>query len=134
MAASLPRVVLDTNVVVSSFWGGLPQQVVEYWFSERYALLMSPCILAEYQSTLERLLPHSLAVSRFLHAVYLKALSIQPKERIRIVHQDPADDRFLECALAGKADYLVSGDKHLLQLRTFRRIPILTVRVFLDKL
>ena len=134
MPAPLAHVVLDTNIIVSSFWGGLPRHVVEGWLAERYALLISPPVLAEYQATLERLLPHSQAVSRFLHAVYLKALSIHPKEELNVIHQDPADNRFLECALAGEADYIVSGDQHLLRLKSFRQIPILTARAFLEKL
>ena len=47
---------------------------------------------------------------------------------------DPDDDRVLECAVAGRADYIVSGDRHLLKLGSYDDIPILTVRQFLNKI
>ncbi len=46
--------------------------------------------------------------------------------------EDPDDDRVLECAVAGKADYVVSGDRHILKLSSYEGIPILTVRQFMD--
>ena len=134
MPVALPRVVLDTNVVVSSFWGGVPARVVEAWLQGRYVLLISPRVLAEYQMTLERLLPDSPGVLRFLHAVYLRAIATNPSQRVHAVRQDPADNRFLECAVAGKASYLVSGDQHLLRLRQFRGIRILSPKEFLGQL
>ncbi len=121
-------------MVVSSFWGGLPQKVVEAWFGERYILLISPSVLAEYQEVLEELLPGSSSVPRFLHAVYLKAIAVQPKERLEVIRADPDDNRFLECAMAGRADFLVSGDRHLLELKKFRGISILLARGFLEKM
>lgn len=132
MPAGPPRVVLDTNVVVSAAWGGVPWRVVEAWLAGRYLLLISPAILAEYQATLARLHPGSEAAARVLYAVYLKAITVTPRERLAVVRQDPSDDRFLECALAGRAHALVSGDRHLLSLRAFRGIPIVTPRAFLE--
>ena len=84
--------VLDINVLVSAFWGGVPQRVIKAWLKGRYLLLVSPPILMEYHATLERLLPASPAVARFLHALYLKTLAIHPKERVHVIHQDPSDD------------------------------------------
>lgn len=132
MPVGLPRVVLDTNVVVSAAWGGVPWRVVEAWLAGRYLLLISPAILAGYQVTLARLHPGSEAAARVLYAVYLKAVTVTPRERLTVVRQDPSDNRFLECALAGHAQSLVSGDRHLLSLRTFRGIPIVTPRAFLE--
>jgi len=121
-------------VVISAAWGGIPRQVVDAWFAERYVLLITPAVLAEYHKIFERLLPRSLAASRFLHAVYLKAVAVHPTERAYVVRHDPTDDRFLECAMAGRADYLVSGDHHLLQIGRFRETKILTPRAFLGAL
>jgi len=53
-------------------------------------------------------------------------------ESLAIIKDDPDDDRVLECAVAGHADYIVSGDRHLLKLGSYDSIPILTVRQFLD--
>lgn len=132
MAAGGRRVVLDTNVVVSSFWGGVPGEVVTAWFAGRYTLLISAPMLAEYHATLARLLPETPPIAHFLHAVYLRAVTVTPRERLTVVRQDPSDDRFLECAVAGRAHCLVSGDRHLLSLRVFHGIPIVTPRAFLD--
>jgi uncharacterized protein len=49
-----------------------------------------------------------------------------------VIEDDPDDNRVLECALAGEADYMVSGDRHLLKFGSYERIPILTVRQFMD--
>ena len=132
MPAALPRVVLDTNVVISAFWGGIPGKTLQAWFEERYIFLISPPILSEYQAVLKRLLPDSAETPRFLHAVYLKAVAVQPPNRLNVIQQDPADNRLLECAQAGKADYIVSGDQHLLRLKSFDRVRILTPRAFLE--
>ena len=134
MAVSLPRVVLDTNVVVSAFWGGLPRDVVLAWLNGKYTLLISAPILAEYHEVLERIHPGSPAAARFLHAVYLKGISVDPKTKLHVVRQDPDDDRFLECTVAGKARALVSGDQHLLRLKSFRGVRIQTPRAFLATL
>jgi predicted nucleic acid-binding protein len=53
---------------------------------------------------------------------------------VTVIATDPSDDKFLEAALEGKADCIVSGDKHLLALKAFRGIPILTARKFIERL
>lgn len=61
------------------------------------------------------------------------AIMVQPQEQITFVATDPTDNKFLEAAVAGSADVIVSGDKRdLLPLQTFRSIPIVTVRTFLE--
>lgn len=105
---------------------------MDAWLAGRYTLLVSPPILAEYQATLERLLPGSLAAETFLHAVYVKAIAVNPTETIHAIRRDPSDNRFLECAVAGGADVIVSGDQHLLRLKQFRQVLIVTPRAFLE--
>lgn len=56
---------------------------------------------------------------------------LNPQKTIRIIAQDPADNRILECALAAGADFIVSGDKHLLRLGRFKDISILSPREFI---
>ena len=58
---------------------------------------------------------------------------VEPKMRINIIKKDPDDDKILECDYEGKADLIVSGDKHLLQLKNFKGIEIVTAREFLDR-
>lgn len=59
---------------------------------------------------------------------------VLPVERIHAIDADPTDDKFLECALTGRCDYIVSGDRHLLDLRSYRNVEILTVAAFLERL
>jgi len=66
--------------------------------------------------------------------VFHKAEFFIPTEAVAAVSADPKDDRFLEAAIAGDADLIVSGDRHLLDLRSFRGTPIVTARDLLNRL
>jgi len=55
---------------------------------------------------------------------------VEVKEKISLIQEDPADNKFLECALDGRADYIVSGDSHLLGVGQYQAIQILSVRQF----
>ena len=59
--------------------------------------------------------------------------AIKPRSRLRVVKRDPSDDKFLECAVAGKAGIIISGDKDLLSLGRYRRILILSPTQFFDQ-
>lgn len=63
-----------------------------------------------------------------------KAEFVTPTETIKVVQADPSDDKFLEAAIEGKANYIISGDNHLLDLKNFHEIPIITAREFIDML
>jgi uncharacterized protein len=60
------------------------------------------------------------------------ALIVTPGIVLEVIKEDPDDDRVLECAVAGEADYVVSGDRHLLKLGSYDGTPIVTVRQFMD--
>ena len=68
-----------------------------------------------------------------IRAIQDLTLIVQPHSHLSVC-RDESDNRVLECAVDGQADYLVSGDIHLLELQTFRGVDILTVRDFLDLL
>ncbi len=59
------------------------------------------------------------------------AVMIEPEERVNIIRHDPSDNRVLECAIAGEATHIVTGDKHLLDLKSIRDIPIIVPAMFL---
>jgi len=137
------RVVLDTNVFVSSLLStqGLPAQVLHAWREGRYMLVTSPPIIAEIVEVLEspRISKKYLIGQEDIeHLVdLLKTDTILVPGRTAVkgsVPQDPRDEIFLACAIDAKADCIVSGDRHLLDLRTYRGIPILTVNEFAEKL
>ncbi len=132
------KVVFDTNVVASaSFWRGTPFDCLAAWAEGRCVAVVSPELLAEYHETIEELrqeYPQHKAVE-WVKALTESAELIFPTERAKGATPDPADEMVLECALAGEADYLVSGDKkHLLPLRQFRDISIVNPAEFLRRL
>ena len=122
----MPRVVVDTNVLVSSFFGGKPREVMELWRDGQFVLCLSDDILAEYLEVLARFAHAKQEAQAFLAMVSEgeRVAFVTPRERIREVVADPEDNRFLECAVTAEAEMIVSGDRHLLGLREFRGIPI----------
>lgn len=130
------RVVLDTNVFASSALGGQIGAINAAWRASQFTLIMSDVIFSEYIDVLSRPKLHLTAeiVSAIIARVQRKAEFVTSTEIITAVEADPTDNKFLEAALEGQADYVVSGDRHLLDLKTFRSIPILTAREFIERL
>ncbi len=130
------RVVLDTNVLISALlFTGISSDLVPLWQKATITVLLSREILDEYLRVL--------AYPKFqLSEGEIKSLIeeellpfvqvIKPGTRIRVVERDPSDNKFLECAVAGKADVLISGDKALLAIRHYRRVRIQTPSRFLE--
>src|SRR5688500_6150482 len=122
------RVVVDTNVVISRYMSptSAPAAVLLLWERNMFELVVSPVVLAEYDRVLRepdirryhRKSDAELAaiIQRFRGA----AIQVEPSHPLAIIKDDPDDDRLLECAVAGKADYIVSGDKHLLVLGSYQ--------------
>lgn len=128
------RVVLDTNVLVSAFVfpGGAPEAVFRLGLEGRIALVSSRPLLSE----LGRVLGEKFAwdEDRVEEAVaQVLRLSALPEivETVSEVAADPDDDRVLEAALAGEVDAIVSGDRHLLRLGSWRGIRVLGPTDFL---
>lgn len=132
------KVVFDTNVVVSaSFWRGAPFDCLAAWAQGRFEVVVSPSLLAEYHETTQELrkdYPNRQCVP-WTDALTDAATLVFPSERASGATPDPNDEMVLECALAADADFVVTGDKkHLLLLRRFRGIPILSPSEFLHSL
>jgi len=68
---------------------------------------------------------------RFISLLIEIATLVEPKKKLKVVKDDPQDNKFLECALEAKADLIVSGDKHLLKLKEYEGIPIVSSADFL---
>jgi putative PIN family toxin of toxin-antitoxin system len=130
----MKRVVLDTNIVVSSALGGALVFIFEKWVGEKFIVVVTTDILAEYLEVIRRpkfKLPQEI-IDKITRFIYQYSDFVVPDEKIKVVENDPKDDKFLEAAIAGKADAIVSGDQHLLELKIFRSIPIMTAREFRD--
>ena len=121
------RVVIDTNVFVSSFFGGIPRKVIDHWFSGRLTLCVSRTILKEYLEVLNRFDFDDKSLLFRLMLMFEKGyntLFIDKPEEQAWVKADPADNKFIACALAMKAEYIVSGDGHLTRLNKIGKIKI----------
>lgn len=130
------RVVLDSNVLVSAFAMpyGAAGQIFDAWQERRFALVTSDYILNEVARILE--IKIGLDPEFILHRIaqcYSLAEVVEPAS---VMHPriDANDLPILGTALAGMADVVVTGDHALLAIERFRRIPILSLRVFLDLL
>ena len=132
------KVVFDTNVVASaSFWRGAPFDCLAAWAQGRCVAVVSSNLLAEYHETVGELrldYPGRKCVE-WVAALTESAELVFPVERAAGATPDPDDEMVLECALAVEADFIVSGDKkHLLALRQFQDIPIVSPAEFLRRL
>lgn len=129
-----PHVVLDTNVLISAFlFGGAPREIVEWIIAGAVDCSLSPAILDEVRGVLKRP-KFSLSPRQAMSIVEeLGSLCeiVNPSASIRRVIADPDDDRVLECAIEARADAIVSGDTHLLELGKYRGILILNPSDFL---
>jgi len=97
-------------------------------------MYVPPATVAEFERVMARMRRNWEEEHEMLAIMLERALRIEPMERLDVVPGDPSDNRFLECAVEGRADYLVSGDAHLLNLGEFRGVKIITPRAFLDRL
>ena len=131
-----PRVVLDTNVLVSGLLGGTATDVIRRWRAGAFDLVISQEIAAEYEEVLKR--PKfglsDWVIQELLDYVRSKAQWVESRGDIEVGARDLSDNRFLEAAIQGKADWIVSGDNDLLDLGEFEGIGIASPREFLSLL
>ncbi len=135
----MPRVVLDTNVLVSSLIKrGRSRELLARIVENKLSLVLSEEILSEFIDVMSRDKFRRYAtrfeVKRFVGFLLQIAEVVKVKSRLKAVKEDPDDDKILECAFDGKANYIVSGDEHLLKMRRYRRIEIVSVAEMLEKL
>jgi len=133
------RAVLDTNVLISGVIAtGVPHDLLVSGFQHEYQLVVSVETLTEFRETLlkypQRFQMSEREVQQEVETVRYFAEFVDPDESLTVVEPDPDDDKFLEAALAGDVDYLVSGDSHLLDIDSFRGIDIVDPRTFYDRL
>jgi len=122
------RVVLDTNAVVSALlFSGVSSKLVSLWQNGLITPLLSREILDEYLRVLSYP-KFELSEEEIKELIQEEILPfaevVKPKRRLRVVRRDPSDNKFLECAVAGKASVIISGDKDLLSLGRYRQIRI----------
>ena len=128
------KVVLDTNVFVSSFFGGNPRKIVDLWKTGEIILCLSQPIINEYVEVLRRLglqdeREMEELLGLFAHGFHVIFTAKTPQ--LHVVENDPDDDKFVECAVALKADCIVSGDKSLTAIQEYMNIKIINPKDFI---
>jgi len=127
------RVVLDTNIFISAVLGGRLGVIIDEWKAGKFTLIITDSIAREYLDVINRpkfKIPQNeiIAATDYL----LRAAEfVTPQEEVHIIVADLTDNKFLEAAIAGKVNFIVSGDNHLLELKAFQEFPIITAREFI---
>ena len=129
------RVVFDTNVYFSAFRNpeGVAARIFRAGAEHQYQIILSPEIIYEYASACrEKLQTREEKIQEDIKVIVRAATDIvQPSALFDAVPDDPDDNHILACALAGKADLIVSGDKDLLRLKEYEGIAIIRPMDFL---
>jgi putative PIN family toxin of toxin-antitoxin system len=134
------RAVLDANVFVSAALSpnGIPAKILTAWRAEQFQLVISKAILEEidrvlrYPKILKRHQWREERIRLFIEDLAHLTVLTPGERKLTVITEDPSDNRYLECATEGEAEYIVSGDQHLIELEVYQNTRILTPRVFLD--
>lgn len=129
------RVALDTNVLLSAILhGGNPERVLRSAWEGKIQLLSSAALLMELVNVLKmKFHCDPKDIRKVVQIIGYSVELIKPVHRLRVLDDDP-DNRVLECAVEGRANYIVSGDGHLLALEEYQKIPILKPAELLSRL
>ena len=128
------KVVIDTNVFISSFFGGTPRKIIDLWKDGKIILCLTQEIIEEYLEVLNRLgLKDKKEIDNLikLFAEGYNSVFSSKTPNIHVVEDDPDDDKFLECAVALDSKIIVSGDKHLKAIKKYIDIEIMSPKNFI---
>lgn len=133
------KLVLDTNIILSAIgWSkGKPRKILNKCIDGELIPIISKDILDEVKTVLKR--PKFDFIKKdereeFLSLFLQYSEMVEPRKIIEVIKEDPADDRIIDCALEGNVDYIITGDNHLLKLKEYKNIKILTPANFLRRL
>ena len=132
------RVTVDTNVLVSAtFWHGASARIFDKIENKEIVLVLSEEILEEYYRVLEydeikeKIRDRQLEMKESVLKIRAIAEIINVTSRVTVVSDDPTDNKIIECAIDGKVDYLITQDRHLLKIKKYQSIIIITPEEFL---
>lgn len=128
------KVVIDTNVMISAFgWHGKPEDIIKLATTDRIKNFISLEMLAELRKVVAypKLNFSETLQAEVIETVFSASSIVSVNESINVIVDDPPDNRVLECALSANVDFIISGDKHLLNLKAFQGIEILSPEDFL---
>ena len=132
----MKKVVADTNIFISSFFGGVPRKIIDLWKEGKITLCLSQEIVEEYIEVLIRLGVDENEIKKLtrLFAENYHSIFTTQTPKLSVVKDDPDDNRFIECAVALDCKIIISGDKHLKSIRKYIDIDILSPREFIDEM
>ena len=120
------KIVFDSNVYISALlFKGIPGNILEMAQKDKIMLIVSDEIIAETERVLEDKFKwprHN--IDKFKRRLSDISDNIKPDIKLDIIKERESDNRILECAVSGDANLIVSGDKHLLKLKSYKNIPI----------
>lgn len=127
------RVVVDTNVFVSSFFGGRPRRIIDLWKQGSVVLCLSGGLLDEYVAVARRLDLDAELLDELLQflAKGVNLLFVASPPPVQVMPEDPDDDMLFACAVALKAEVIITGDKAVRAVKDFRGVRVLTPAEFL---
>ena len=129
------KIVLDANIFISSFfWGGNPQKVVERIIAGMDELFITKKILDEIDDVVRRPKFHADndRINYFINSIEEIGNKITPLKGIKNGSRDKTDNKYIECGIAANVDYIISGDVHLLEIKNYGSIKIVTAKEYLD--
>ncbi|MBI2134739.1 putative toxin-antitoxin system toxin component, PIN family [Candidatus Woesearchaeota archaeon] len=127
------KVVLDTNIFISGiFWKGSSNRIITNWKEGKFTLVTSLESVSEIIKVLKdfKIKLSEGMIKEWIDLIVRNSIIVEPKEKIPIVKDDPKDNIFIETAVTGNVDYIISQDNHLLKLKEFRGIKIITPEEF----
>ncbi len=129
------KVIIDTNVFISSFFGGIPREIINLWKDGKIVICLSQNIIEEYLGVLNRLgLKNQKEIQNLtkLFAEGYNSIFTAKTPKIEIVENGPDDNKFIECAVALDSKIIVSGGKHLKEIKKYIDIDIISPKKFID--
>ena len=129
------RIIIDTNVFISGiFFSGHPARILRAWQNQDLQIVISQEILSEYQRVAKELSQFpTVDILPIIEMVTIHGEFVDTKGIHITICEDPDDNKFIECAIAGYCTEIVTGDKHLLKLKSFKGVNVLSPRSFVDR-
>lgn len=132
------KITVDTNVLISAtFWYGSSNEIIEKVENKEIELLLSKEIIEEFANVLDyeeiqqKIKDKNLEMKKTVEKIVSISTIIEPKQKFDVVKDDTKDNKIIECAVEGNVDYIISQDNHLLKLKEFKEIKILSPEEFL---
>lgn len=134
------KVVLDTNIFISAalISQGAPAKIIDAWEKSKFWLIVSASIIDEFRTVIfydrirKRCPKNDQEINEFIKKVQKSGIETPGKLNLLVIEKDPTDDKFIIAALEGNADYIVSGDLHLLELGSYENIKIVSPKEFVE--